>query len=278
MRLPCDHGLDINSFPDVATRWTRKILFRSRQNPDSILRRMFCISNFRSVTIIARITTWNFQTALGQGGPDMSEHLLIPRTNAFTVETGPFFPIFQGAYSALSGPTLLYIANNVGSSVYKISTMFTGRSIGTLVGAILGGVTKRFAVSGFNEILFLGYMISRSVSWIRICVLYTIFLPYRVSSECFGRDWTGNSVDWKLRAFNSWCCRRWNHIWIPWCRSEQCPYVVLVSKTNLLNGSMMWQCYFTICFAIFLSHRETLFHPRFIICLGFTRVCHRRKM
>lgn len=64
--------------------------------------------------------------------------------------------LLQGIYSSLSGPTLLYLADNVSVSVTAISTVFTARSVGILLGGILGGVIKRVVGPGFRHLLTLG--------------------------------------------------------------------------------------------------------------------------
>ena len=42
------------------------------------------------------------------------------------------------------------------SHVYKISIMFTSRSVGTLVGSMMGGAVKKVANERFNHLLSLG--------------------------------------------------------------------------------------------------------------------------
>ena len=50
--------------------------------------------------------------------------------------------LFQGIFFSLSGPTLLYLADNVNATVTQVSSMFTGRSVGFFVGNIIFGVIK----------------------------------------------------------------------------------------------------------------------------------------
>lgn len=42
---------------------------------------------------------------------------------------------FKGLFQSLSGPTLLYLADNVGATVGEVSAVFTGRSAGFFVGS-----------------------------------------------------------------------------------------------------------------------------------------------
>lgn len=44
---------------------------------------------------------------------------------------------------SLSGPTLLYLVDNVNGTVSQVSAMFTGRSAGFFVGTILFGLVKK---------------------------------------------------------------------------------------------------------------------------------------
>ena len=50
--------------------------------------------------------------------------------------------IFQGIFFSLSGPTLLYLTENVNATVGQVSSMFTGRSAGFFVGTIIFGIIK----------------------------------------------------------------------------------------------------------------------------------------
>ena len=50
--------------------------------------------------------------------------------------------IFQGIFFSLSGPTLLYLTENVNATVGQVSSMFTGRSAGYFVGSIIFGMIK----------------------------------------------------------------------------------------------------------------------------------------
>ncbi|XP_039268619.1 sodium-dependent glucose transporter 1A-like isoform X2 [Styela clava] len=80
--------------------------------------------------------------------------------------------IGMGVFTSISGPTLLYLADNVGASVSKISTLFSGRSIGILFGSILGGVVKNLVGPNFRHLLMLGAgigilgLVDLAVPWI----------------------------------------------------------------------------------------------------------------
>uniref|UniRef100_H2YWL0 Major facilitator superfamily (MFS) profile domain-containing protein n=1 Tax=Ciona savignyi TaxID=51511 RepID=H2YWL0_CIOSA len=49
----------------------------------------------------------------------------------------------QGLFISIHGPTLLTLANNVGSTVGQVSWVFTGRSVGVLAGGIATGYVMR---------------------------------------------------------------------------------------------------------------------------------------
>ncbi|XP_076818627.1 sodium-dependent glucose transporter 1A-like [Clavelina lepadiformis] len=51
--------------------------------------------------------------------------------------------IGHGLFMSLSGPTLLYLVDNVNGTVSQVSAMFTGRSAGFFVGTILFGLVKK---------------------------------------------------------------------------------------------------------------------------------------
>jgi len=52
--------------------------------------------------------------------------------------------IGYGLFCSLSGPTLLYLANNVSSSVDAVSYILSSRAVGNLIGAIFGGFLIRY--------------------------------------------------------------------------------------------------------------------------------------
>jgi hypothetical protein len=59
---------------------------------------------------------------------------------------------------SVTGPTLLYLKDQVGSTIAEISYIFTVRSIGTLGGAFLGNSIKnvRFKVTNLSPYLITG--------------------------------------------------------------------------------------------------------------------------
>lgn len=64
--------------------------------------------------------------------------------------------IGMGIFNSITGPTLLFLADNVQSSVRTLSTMFAGRSVGVLVGAVLGGSISRCVKPNFRHMFVIG--------------------------------------------------------------------------------------------------------------------------
>ena len=60
---------------------------------------------------------------------------------------------FQGLCIAIPGPTLLDLQQSTGADTSQISRIFTGRSVGYLVGSIIGG----FLFDQFNQSCLLSF-------------------------------------------------------------------------------------------------------------------------
>ena len=61
----------------------------------------------------------------------------------------------QGLFNSLSGPTLLYLTENVNSDVSSVSYVFTGRAAGFFVGSVGCGLLIR-GYSNYKPLLTVG--------------------------------------------------------------------------------------------------------------------------
>ena len=68
------------------------------------------------------------------------KHLVVIIRIRVNSNHGYGFMCYQGLILALPGPTLLDLRAQTNTSTEEISTIFTGRSLGYLVGSILGGM------------------------------------------------------------------------------------------------------------------------------------------
>nr|XP_039263685.1 sodium-dependent glucose transporter 1-like isoform X2 [Styela clava] len=64
--------------------------------------------------------------------------------------------IGMGAFQSIFGPTLLYLADKVDSSVTNISMITSGKSIGRLFGSVIGAILKNMTGSDFKHLLLHG--------------------------------------------------------------------------------------------------------------------------
>ncbi|XP_039250393.2 sodium-dependent glucose transporter 1-like isoform X2 [Styela clava] len=60
------------------------------------------------------------------------------------------------AIGSLFGPTLLYVADQVNVSVTTISTLSTGKAVGGIFGAVLGGIIKNLVGPNFRHLVLFG--------------------------------------------------------------------------------------------------------------------------